>query len=234
MDRQGWGPFFAAWLCLPPLNAAADELKQQAWTVPAFEAVVVRIPAEVYIIMGKKESVVVEAEARVLDKLSISVRGYTLYLDAADSFRTDKPIRVTVTAAALRRLAVDSSGKVQVGEFRSDDFLVELSGSGDVSIASLSTDALSVRVQGSGNITIDRGSVRTQVVTIVGSGYYAADHLQSVQAKVQINGSGTATLSVDDILTGEVNGSGAIAYYGNPRVHQSIEGSGEIRQLSAR
>jgi hypothetical protein len=65
---------------------------------------------------------------------------------------------------------------------------------------------------------------------IAGSGNYRGGELKSKSAAITIAGSGNATLAVSDDLDVKILGDGSIQYIGDPRVTQSVLGSGSIHK----
>jgi hypothetical protein len=84
--------------------------------------------------------------------------------------------------------------------------------------------------KGSSNITIGSGSTDEFAATINGSSEINAFGMQANKAALEINGSGTIRLSVKDLLTAKISGSGVIYYKGNPSVNSSITGSGRLQK----
>ena len=92
---------------------------------------------------------------------------------------------------------------------------IALAGSGDIRAASLNADKLDIVTSGSGDVRIDS--------------------LSALEINVRISGSS------DVKLAGKVNsqsikiaGSGDVKYYGQPKVSQSVAGSGAVQGLGAK
>ena len=105
---------------------------------------------------------------------------------------------------------------------------VSISGSGDINIIDFKNDNLSLNISGSGDITAN-GEVQTLIAKISGSGDIISAELISKSATITINGSGDAKIWASDSISAQINGSGNIDYYGNPKnVKSKINGSGDI------
>ncbi len=98
--------------------------------------------------------------------------------------------------------------RVQVAAGSLDGIRIE--GSSDLKLGRIDRDELSIEVNGSGDIEAS-GTVGNLTTTIEGAG---DAHLFDLEAK-------TATVTVQ--------GAGDIRYRGNPSIHQTIEGAGDIR-----
>ncbi len=193
------------------------------------------------IIQGQEESLTVEADLDVLEKVRTEVRDGELVLRVAGDwldrigtalttgFR-DRYLRYHLTVRSLKALLIAGAGRVTVGHLTSGQFVVRLSGAGDVALQSLVADRLEGELTGAGKLAI-AGKVQEQQVTLSGAGKYAAQNLESQRAKVTMSGAGSATVWAVQELDVTLSGVGLIEYYGNPEVRQSAAGLGSIKHL---
>lgn len=161
---------------------------------------------------------------------------------------------IYVKPLVLDRLyvSIEGSGGIKLFELDVPDLTMQMSGSGDLLAARVATDALrmvqsgsgdlhlgelhastvKISLSGSGDMSIrESGSSDSLEINIVGSGDVDLEALESLEASVNIAGSGTATLSVADTLDVNIMGSGDVFYRGDPQLHQSVLGSGESRRI---
>jgi hypothetical protein len=157
------------------------------------------------------ESLTVEAEDNIIPVLKTEVENNRLTIGVEDNtaIQTTKPINYELTVKDLNALI--------------------LSGSGNIDAADISTDELGVVLSGSGGVKA-AGKADSQDVDISGSGSYRAENLESEKARVELDGSGTATVNVSDRLDARIRGSGSVEYYGDPTVSQDVSGSGRVRK----
>jgi putative autotransporter adhesin-like protein len=82
----------------------------------------------------------------------------------------------------------------------------------------------------SGSATITAaGTADDQDLNISGSGRYQAEQLRSKSVKINMSGSGTASVHASDMLDVHMSGSGTLTYTGDPkRVTQDISGSAKL------
>jgi len=145
---------------------------------------------------------------------------------------------------------LSGSGDINIGTIESDALLVrisgfgdfdtqsikaktptiEITGSGDIHVDELDAEDLAVKISGFGNAKIS-GKVLTQDIQILGSGDFEADDLEANSASVKITGFGNANMWVKDELGITITGSGDVAYYGSPRVTQTMTGFGKVNSL---
>lgn len=201
----------------------------------AFTEIVVATSGNLTVIQGEERAIEVEAEENVLPQLTADVRNGTLTLGTKPGamIQSTKPIRYTVTLPEIERLHVAGSGDIQSKEIVSEALALEIGGSGDVAVDALSARRLEATIDGSGSITV-AGEVQQEIISINGSGNFKGQELVGENAKVDINGSGTTTLSVGRQLAANINGSGDIVYYGDPQIEEDINGSGDLVRRGGR
>src|SRR5258706_16413425 len=81
-------------LALAASAASADQLTRPAAGVTR---IVFNTPGELVVKPGSDEKLLVEAEAKVLAALDISVKGDTMVLSSKGSFKTDKGLKYTLS-----------------------------------------------------------------------------------------------------------------------------------------
>ena len=157
------------------------------------------------------ESLTVEAEEDVIPKIRTEVVDNRLIIgpEPNTTINTTERINYKLTVKDLNALS--------------------LSGSGNVDAEGVSTDELVVTDSGAGDIKAS-GRADTQDIDISGSGKYRAEDLESKEAKIDVKGSGSATLNVSDELNARVSGSGSVEYIGDPAVDQEVSGAGRVRK----
>lgn len=68
-----------------------------------------------------------------------------------------------------------------------------------------------------------------QDLNISGSGRYQAEQLRSKSVKIDMSGSGMASVNASEVLDIHMSGSGTLAYTGDPKqVTQDISGSAKL------
>ena len=96
-------------------------------------------------------------------------------------------------------------------------------------IDNLKAERVKVAVSGSGSIKL-AGTEKAEDldVFISGSGNYTGINFEAEDAHVKLSGSGSANVFVHNSLTVRSSGSGDVIYRGNPAVHHSAIGSGQV------
>ena len=158
---------------------------------------------------GEKQSVVVHADANLLDHVTTTVQSRTLVVaNTPGSFTTESPMRVEVTVPALTGLTLSGSGNVVVDGIAAKSLTVSLPGSGTLT-GSGTADRLDVTVSGSGEV---------QFLRLVGR-----------DVRAVVSGSGAVFVTATERLDASVTGSGAILYAGSPAsLTKDVTGTGAI------
>lgn len=201
-----------------------------------------------HITLGGATSLTVTAGEKVIDSLTSEVDGGVLRLGTdGDPLGYAGEIRYDLTVTSLASITVLGSGDAHVDFTGTSDPVVvvkgsgsvdaagvdaqtlslALDGSGSIAVAGATAEEITVRVDGSGGVNIDGTAVR-QDAEIRGSGDYSADGLDSDDARVVVLGSGMADVSASATLDAVIDGSGEIAYTGDPRLTEKVEGSGDV------
>jgi hypothetical protein len=209
--------------------------------VSGFDRVRLRDWGILRITQGEQESLTIEADEQVLDRVRTTVKDRELVLrvggDWLDRLSTalsrelrEAHLRYDLTVKELRALRIFGAGKVTVGNLKTDRIEVTLHGAGDVTLQSLTADQLRAELSGAGKLEI-AGRVKRQGIKLSGAGSYAGGRLESRQARVNVSGAGSATVWVTDDLDVTLSGVGSVEYYGDPNLSQQTSGLGSVRQI---
>jgi hypothetical protein len=210
---------------------AAGDVGKETRQVSGFHEVVLHAVGDLVIEQGDVESLVVEAEKRLLPKIVTEVKGGRLHFSFSESpISTRQPIRYLLTVKRLDAIERLGSGAITATGLRTETLSVTARGAGKISIDALSARTLAMKLIGSADITV-RGEVKEQDVTIQGSGDYHAEELASAAATLVIRGSGNAVVAASDALSATITGAGRIKYRGEPKVRRVVTGAGSIEKL---
>lgn len=123
----------------------------------------------------------------------------------------------------------EGSGKITTGELKADFIKIFSGASGGIKIGRVDGNVVETVMEGSGNIVILGGRVLGQGLTVRGSGKYTAGSLRATEARVELSGSGNATVRAKDKILAKIAGDGNLLYFGQPEVEKQITGSGEVK-----
>jgi hypothetical protein len=165
---------------------------------------------DVFITVGKKQSVEISFDDNILDYIETKVQGKTLILDSRKSFSSRKNCKIEITVPKL--------------------VSVKLTGSGDININNLDNVFFEYELSGSGNLTAE-GKVKDLELYLSGSGDIDTRNVAADDVYAKLSGSGDIKVYAQNNFDGKVSGSGDILYYGNPeKIDTKISGSGSIKR----
>ena len=207
-------------------------LAEQTRPVANFSAVVAAGAFSVEIKIGSTESLRLEGDEDLLNKIETVVENGTLKIRTQRNVENQRlnfdRVKVYVTAKALQAITLSGSGNMQLlDRVKAETFSTTLSGSGNLETAAIETGKLNTELSGSGNI-ITTGTAREVNVRVSGSGNFDGRKFTAQAADVRMSGSGNVSIEANETLNGTLSGSGRIYYTGNAKVTAIKNGSGEI------
>ena len=231
----------AAWLYLSrsfPSGRAEVIAEQRA--LPPFSRISVEGFADVTLVQGATESVVIEAPARQMASVRTYVSDGTLTITSDQSRRWwsailgggARPVRVTVAYRGIEAISAAGAVKFRAERLKTDRLKVSASGATSLKISDLETKELSV--SGSGAMKVEViGRATTQTISISGAGDYRGAELVSEDARVRVSGAGRVVVQAEKTLRVGISGAGSVEYIGNPKVTEQISGAGRVKRRNA-
>lgn len=201
--------------------------------LPEFTSIELNCSANVVIreeLPSEKNKVVVEAQADLLPLIITRVSGKALKIDIEGCISTGKPITVYVYVNKLSEITSTGSGNVESDNIiNADQFEIHNNSSGNIQ-AKLTANHVEVHLDGSGTIVLE-GNTNLIEINNSGSGNCNAIELRSIEAEVNLNGSGAVSVFATKEMDLNLQGSGSIQYGGSPeKLNTKKDGSGEIHE----
>ncbi|MBN1642710.1 MAG: DUF2807 domain-containing protein [Anaerolineae bacterium] len=187
-----------------------------------------------YIEVGERETLRIEADDNLLPYLETEVRGDTLKIASRDmvGLLPKEPIYYYLTVRTLDEIVLSGLGSIEVpAPIETPALAVRISGGGSVELEDLRAETFDADLTGLGDLYVDEGVVEAQDVLISGGGNYRARGLESEQATVRVTGLGSATVRVSERLDVTISGGGSVRYIGSPSVTQDVSGLGRVEQV---
>ena len=183
---------------------------------------------------GDRDELRVTADDNILPLLEVVTRDGVLSLSAKPGVNLKPKTPITyrlVVRGKLARVDLVGSGAATVdGATVAATCEAAVSGSGSLTLEKLACDSLALTLVGSGGVTLS-GTAAKLTVAASGSGGLKASELKAADARVKLDGSGSAQVWAMDSLKVELNGSGSVDYRGSPAVVEKVAGSGRLRSL---
>lgn len=169
----------------------------------------IRNVGNVYLIQDSLQSVIIEADDNIIDKIFTYRQNGNLVVGLDDGSYSNIKLNIYVSLKAIKNLIINGAGKI-------------------ISDNSLNCDNLTCLINGAGNIEIT-GSGNYLDCSVTGAGNIDSKNYITSKCKAAVYGTGNCTIYVNDELDAYVSGVGSIIYYGNPPIVQaSVSGIGQI------
>lgn len=218
-----------------PVAARSDTVTAEAPPVGPFQQVEISGHAELILVQGDREAVLIEASPTSQVRIRVRSKDGRLRIDVSEQgswwgwFGGGSGRRPTVTVHFKTLEALDLRGAVKATatSIRSPKLRVHASGAASMKVDALEVEAL--RFAGSGAVRgAFAGSAGTQEILISGAGAFRSPKLVSQTAAVTVSGAGKVVVNAQKQLDATISGAGAIEYLGDPVVKQQITGAGKI------
>jgi len=166
--------------------------------------------ADVKVVFGDAESVVVMAEDNIVPLIETNIQDHQLIIKTVPNmtFLATKPVLVNVTMISLDGVSISGMGNIDVVEVAGDSFRADLIGSGNIVLS---------------------GAANTVNLSLTGTGNIYGDQLKTKIATMVLGGMGNITVFASNKVDATISGSGDIRYSGSPiNVIKNISGTGRI------
>lgn len=210
--------------------AAAAERR---YTITDFDRIHVEGPFQVRLTTGKAASALAVGDTQAIDRVSIDVQSRTLKIKPNRSAWGGYPgqqsgaVMLTVSTHDLRSATVIGSGTLSVDKAKAMKFDAAVAGSGQIGIGSVETDSLVLTLMGAGRLSVG-GKAKTVRATISGTGDLDAAMLQSEDADISADTSGSIALGVRRAAKINATGAGTVDIAGTPACTVTNRGAGIV------
>lgn len=210
-------------------NTKGKEVTKTVKTQP-YDVVKVVGSMDVYLINGSEGSISVTADENTHKYIIVESDGNTLTISLKNNaaLRKTGSIKIKVPFKKLSEVTLTGSGEVESEDvIKNSSLNINLKGSGEMDLVVEAT-SIDAKVNGSGEMEL-KGKVTDFEIKATGSGEFNGKSLLAENTQVYISGSGNAKVNAKQSLKARINGSGNIAYGGNPPANDSkVLGSGSI------
>ncbi len=226
---EAYGTIIGGVAELPVEEPVTDE-RGEVRDVADFQEVSLEGVGTLVIEQGETESLTIEAEPRVLQRIATEVRNGRLTIRPDRSFETRESITYFLGIRELTGIELAGAGRVEAAQLSGDQLRIAGSGAGAVVIDSLTTDTLDVTI--SGNVQAElAGTVDTQTVSVSDAASYAAADLISRVSSVTASGASQVAVNVSESLDASISGAARVEYIGDPAVTEDVSAAGSLNNV---
>ena len=201
----------------------------QTREVGAFDGLNITGIFKVIFTQGEPQSVKLETNEILMDKVKTEINGGILTLSTKGSFINPSKMNVYITAKDLKSLEMSGASKfTATNKINTSKLKVELSG---ITAAMLSADATTVKcdISGVGKLDLE-GSGDQLTADISGTAKLIASKFEVKDAKVDASGVGSATINATKSISLDASGASNIKYMPHDNLEiKSKDASGAAR-----
>ncbi len=177
-----------------------------------FDAIELRIPADMHIAIGKPTPLTIETDDNIIPLIKMEVHKGRLVISSDREFTTNNGPDINMTVAKLQA--------------------VEVVGAGDMWVTKVDNARLSVAATGAADVHLSGKTKELSLAATGASDVFAYD-LDVQVATATLTGEADAKLTVFKSLNVTITGPGDLHYKGNPTVSKTIVGNGDVKQVNA-
>lgn len=208
-----------------------------------FQGIVVNGAYQVFIKQGNRQSVKIEGDESVVNKVSTKVNNGIWSIQQAGRKKNscgnnglknynvnNKSLKIHITMPKLTYIALNGQGKVSTqNNFKVKNLDLKLFGGGKMRLG-LNANSIESSLCGSGKLVLN-GTAKHLESKVTGSGDVDAEDMQVENVHVSVAGSGDVNVHATEYLKAQVAGSGSVYYKGSPNIHKKVSGSGSISKI---
>ncbi len=216
----------------------SNTIISETWQVSGFNGIDMGTYGKVVLRQGDVETMIVSGSDNLVRLVETHIQDGILSIAAKEeffltSFTEENMLTFTIVAKEIETIIISGISEFEVESLITPRLLVSVSGGGNVIINQLATDDLRVVLSGMGTVQL-AGAAKQAMIELSGTGSVDSPDLKIHSARVTLSGIGGANLWVTDQLTGDINGTGGVSYFGNPQTNVQTRGLGEFKSLGTK
>ncbi|WP_084696204.1 head GIN domain-containing protein [Salisaeta longa] len=240
MKRFAWIPMMFLLLLAGASAVSAQDVERRTYDVRGFTGLSASLYGTIHVRQGDTYAVAIEAPARVLNELAVSVEDGLLVLEAkqrgfwdrlfGDGFDDDNAPVATVQMPVINEVAVSGAADV-VGDtpIKTETLRLSLSGAGSMTL-DVAADRVTSALSGAGDLIL-QGTATEHTLRLSGAGEVTAHELKTARSTLTVSGAGDCSVYATDRLDVTISGVGEVRYKGTPKISQSVSGAGSIEAM---
>ncbi len=243
---------------LTSLEAAAKPVAR-AYEINNITEVVVGNASHLQIVQGNSDSLRVEGEPEVMERVKVDQDGQRLTLTVRNKQNRDFGLSSlfnhdTVTfylqLKNLDSLDVGGASQGVINKWAGKSLKVHAGGASSLDLANLKLDALQVHLDGASDMDLQGASTSTAEIHLSGASgakatgqsqflkvdasgasNYHGKSLKALRAELQASGASDIDAHVTEQLKAEASGASDINYLGEPKVQMNSSGASDIKAI---
>ena len=210
--------FLMSFLLSLPLIAqvkGSGPISKQERAVAIFNAIRIGGAAEVLLMQGETQSVVVETNANIQDRINVRVINNTLEIKLNNIKKYDV-LKLYITLTELQRIMVSGASELRSADTLSGDQLdLQASGASDVDLI-LKYNNITTKASGASVVKLS-GQAETQSITASGASVVNAKSMKTTSTVVKASGASSCFVNAKTNLNYQVSGASDVSYVDKPQ-----------------
>jgi len=205
---------FLASLPLLSQEKGSGPISKQERGVTAFNAIKIGGAAEVILMQGEEQSVVVETNANIQDRVEVNVKNNTLEVKL-NSIKKYDELKLYITVVTLEKIQVSGATDLNaIDTLKGENLRVLASGASDVHLL-VDYDNVITKASGASVVKLI-GNSTAQTIEASGASVVNAKSLQTITTVVKASGASSCFVNAKTNLTYQVSGASDVSYVDKP------------------
>jgi hypothetical protein len=207
------------------------ELTKQDRAVSGFDAVDIGGAFEVIIKQGSQESLTVEAESGIIDKIKTEVSGHTLKIyTEKDCCWDTRNMAIYLTVKDIRYLEISGACELKSeGDIRLDNLEMEVSGASEITL-NFALSKLDLNLSGASELSLS-GSCDDVYMETSGASEIDAINFKAGSMTIDASGASDCKVNVTEDLKVDASGATSVRYTGSATVNSSTSGASSVKAM---
>lgn len=187
---------------------------------------------EIILAQGASESVKIEAEQKMLNKIKTEVKEGVLNIYTDGRTEVNSPVRIFITMKELQKIDLGGACKLSgVSTFASGKIVLNTSGAARIELK-VKTSELDITAAGAGTIDLQGIAARLKA-NLSGATSLRAYELEANSVSIEASGASSAKVKAGSEITADASGASSINYKGEPNTKNiNKSGSSFVRSES--
>ncbi len=212
----------AAAMIIPAGPLHAQDISKETRDVGTFTAIDAGGAFDIFLSQADFTKVVVETEARLMEKVVTKVNNGTLEISSKGIKNVDK-LSVYITSPNIEKLDIHGAASLDgLTSFSGEQLKIRASGAADVTLE-VYYNTITSDVSGAASLSLS-GEVANHTVNVSGAGDLGAAKLATKVSKANVSGAGSASINASDQVVSNTKGAGSIDLITRPETLTIVSG----------